>query len=235
MKMNKRIILTNTKRKTNKLPKRLPQVLSRIPLTPSLLLTKRSEKITIDFPMFARTGQSNYSFSSSSQVFFIQLTQQLISTAFWGNTVTDVSGLPQYEYGMVHRMNFEFLPNELIMSQKTFELTPFNLRYLDSTSTDSGLPASYNVLAQPVNLKCLINQTNRPQQFTVDLPNTMRVGVGEAPVLGQLMAIPTFSPATCGIIVLNQPTGYVNSVATYNPQIGVIRVTYQVYLVNALF
>jgi len=226
---------TFDKNKQNKLPKRLNLALSRIPLTPSLMLTKRSEKVTIDYPVFARTGQSNYSFSNSAQSFFIQLTQQLISTAFWGNTVVDTTGKPQYEYGMVHNINFEFLPNELIMSQKTFELTPFNLRYLDAYSTDVSLAASYNVVGQPVNLKCLINQTNRPQQFSVDLPNTMRVGDSEAPVLGQCMAITTFSPATCGILILNQPTGFTNSVTAYNPQVGVIRTTYQVYLINALF
>jgi hypothetical protein len=214
--------------------KRMQEAASRIPLTPSQILTKRSEFIVMDIPIYSRTGQSTCSFSDTLQTYYLNLNNQLISTIFWTDTVLTSTGLALYEYVMVHHLSFKWLPSELQPVQGTFQPAAFNLRYLDAYSDDTNLPTSYQVSSMPVNLECLPQQTFRPQLFNIECSNKARFGEGDSGCLGQLQTVGTFNGQS-GIIVINQPAATINTIASYNPQIGVLKITFQMYLINGFF
>jgi len=234
MKRNlKNLRRANRANKNGNVSKKLQLAASSIPLTPSQILTVRKETIVFDQPVFSRTGQSAFSFDNSTQLFFVNLGNILNSTIFWTASVLNSSGMAMYEYVMVHHLQFEWFPVDLTATS-TFMPSPFNLRYLDAYSDDTNLPSSYNVTTMPVNLKCLIAQTAKPQSFIIEASNKGRFGEGDASTLGQLQCVGTFT-GQAGILVLNQPSGTVNTTVSFNPEVGSIKITFGVTLINSFY
>jgi hypothetical protein len=226
-------MINKIKKGSKQLSKKQQQAISKIPLSPTQILTKREEQVSFDQPVFSRTGLSSYSFDNSTQLFFVNLGNILNTTLFWTSSVLDSTGKAQYEYVMVHHLNFEWFPSEH-QSTSTFMPAAFNLRYMDAYSDDTNLPSSYNVATMPVNLRCLIAQTSSPQSFRIEASNRARFGEGDSSTVGQLQCVGTYTGQS-GILVLNQPSGTVNTTASFNPLIGSIKITFGVTLLNAFY
>lgn len=193
--------------------------------------------IEFDLPVYSRTGSTTFSFSSSSQIQYANIAFLAVNTFMWTNTALNPAGIAQYEYVMVPHVLFEWVPTQLTAVQGTFQPSGFNLRYVDGRFDNTDMPTNYFASQIPVNLQCLPTQTSRPQQFSVVLTNAYRAGNGNEACLGQLIAASYFSNNPMlvnGILVLNQPVATVNTISSYNPVVGVIKVTIQLELINAL-
>jgi hypothetical protein len=207
------------------------------PLHRSLVLDSRVMRLKAFQGIYARTGQTTYSYLQSSQAQYINMYTLLTSSSLFSESVLNTAGAPVYEYMLSRSVTFSFLPYDIIPVQGTFELTPFGLRYFSSQANDGQLPSGYFGHANPVNREFLVQQTNRPQSFTCQLP----LNYVDSPTLyscfGNLTPVLEFlssGGSTGGICTIIQPLPFVNTISAYNPRIGTLEVDFEIVLMNSV-
>jgi len=207
-----------------------------IPLPRSMILSVRKERITFSQPVYSRTGTTTLTFSSSIQLYYMQFGSIIGNSAWFLNTATTSGTNALYEYIMIPRIDVKWMPALLLPIATTFGPTDFNLRYMDAYADDSVLPSGYQTAFIPTTLQCLIQQTSKPQGFSLQFPNTFRYGQGGFITLGQMGSTNDFlqSPiALGGMLVINQPLQFLNSTGG-TIRVGQIDFAATIYLINTV-
>jgi len=220
------------KRKKNKRPKKTRPRTSAIPR--SLMIDFREMQITASTSLYLRTGNVQYSFSPSSQQPYVNLATLLNSSSQWNNSVVIGGGGMSFEYCMVPRIRISWMPEALQFTQNTFELTSFLMRYFGSAFDLSPFDAGMTTEFQPAHMKCLVQQTNRPQTVQLDLPSSYIPNSGVFQ-LGCFATVDQYQSSTIsGILTAITTSSATNSVSSYNPRVGIFEITYVVRLFNSV-
>jgi len=208
-----------------------------IPISPSLVLDSRMLDIQLQIPVYFRTGQNIYSFSSSGQLYFNNLPLSILTSSVYTSSCLNSASIPIYEWMQIQNMTIKWYSQAVQVVSKTFELSPFGIRFIRDQNDDSSLPSSYAGHQNPVHLEVLPLQTTRPQTHSFNLATSTVFGPPFAANMGALMSLPYFqnnANSVGGILILVQPQIATNTVTTYNPQIGYIECNLKILLVNTI-
>jgi len=209
----------------------------KIPISPSLVLDSRMLDIQLQIPVYFRTGQNIYSFSSSGQLYFNNIPLSILTSSVYTSSCLNSASAPIYEWMQIQNMTIKWYSQAVQVISKTFELSPFGIRFIRDQNDDSSLPASYPGHQNPVHLEVLPLQMTKPQTHSFDLKTTTVFGPPFAANMGALMSLPYFqnnANSVGGILTIIQPQLAVNTVTTYNPQIGYIECNVKILLVNTI-
>jgi len=187
--------------------------------------------------IYMRTGQTISSFSSSSQVYHINLCNLIATSNNFTKFLT--SGVPNFEYIKCSGFTLTWYPANIIPVSQTFEPVAFDFRYFSGYSTPTVLPSGYQGNYNESHYSVLLQQTGRPTTriFSLkELPSYITTE-GNRQCLGQVINAYNFTnyPGDHGgILTIIQTTPSVNTIAAYNPKLGFIELKFHLELYNSI-
>jgi hypothetical protein len=177
--------------------------------------------------VYLRTGQTAASFASGSQTYFINIASVIQASNTFREQVINSSSVPIYERLRISELQFTWYPNNLAISQGTFEPVSFSLRYYANSSVDSILPTGYQGNYNQTHMPCLLSQSSRPQSFALNLSDTYIANENNRPNVGEWISAYVFNNYAStlgGIITIAQSTPSLNTVGAYNPKLGQLQI-----------